>query len=73
LEDAGVVAFASDPGQALLDEASPTSLDIGRLLIGFLVGGVILGLALVLLARPLQRRLGPALAVGIDDDAEEAP
>jgi hypothetical protein len=44
----------------LVDEPSPTSLDIGKLLTGFLLGGVLTGLVALLLARPLQRRLGPA-------------
>jgi outer membrane protein assembly factor BamB len=65
-EDAGVAAFGADPGRTLIDEPSPTTLDVSRLLIGFLLGGVLLGLALVLLARPLQRRLGPALPPGTD-------
>jgi outer membrane protein assembly factor BamB len=60
-ENAAVVAFGPDPGRSLSDEPSPTTLDLGRLLIGFLLGGVLLGLAAVSLARPLQRRLGPAL------------
>lgn len=70
-EDAAVVAFGADPGRPLLDEPSPTTLDIGRLLIGFLIGGLVLGVVAVLLARPLQRRLGPALppATGADGDA----
>ena len=62
-ENAEVVAFGSDPGRTLIDEPSPTTLDVGRLLIGFLVGGVVLGAVAVLLARPLQRRLGPAIAL----------
>lgn len=65
-ENATLVAFGADPGRSLLDEPSPTTLDVGRLLIGFLVGGAVVGLAVVVLARPLQRRLGPALAVGAD-------
>jgi outer membrane protein assembly factor BamB len=70
-EDATVVAFGADLGRPLLDEPSPTTLDIGRLLIGFLIGGLVLGIVAVLLARPLQRRLGPALppATGADGDA----
>jgi outer membrane protein assembly factor BamB len=69
--NATVVAFDLDDGRPLLDEPSPTTLDIGRLLLGFLIGGVILGLVAVLLARRLQRRLGPALTpdTGVDEDA----
>ena len=70
-EDAAVVAFGADPSRSLIDEPSPTTLDLGRLLTGFLVGGVLLGLLVVLLTRPLQRRLGPALppAAETDEDA----
>lgn len=60
-EEAAVVAFGADPNRSLIDEPSPTTLDLGRLLTGFLLGGVLVGLAVVLLTRPLQRRLGPAL------------
>jgi outer membrane protein assembly factor BamB len=65
-EDAAVVAFGPDPGRTLLDEPSPTTLDVGRLLTGFLLGGVLVGLGAVLLARPLQRRLGTALPPDTD-------
>jgi hypothetical protein len=60
-EEAELVAFEADQGGALIDEPSPTTLDIGELLTGFLVGGVLTGLVASLLARPLQRRLGPPL------------
>jgi outer membrane protein assembly factor BamB len=60
-DNAAVVAFGADPGRSLIDEPSPTTLDAGRLLTGFLLGGVLVGIAVVLLARPLHRRLGPAL------------
>jgi outer membrane protein assembly factor BamB len=62
-ENATVVTFGADQDGPLIDEPSPTTLDIGLLLTGFLLGGVVLGLVVVVLARPLQRRLGPALAV----------
>ncbi len=65
-EDAAVAAFGADLGRPLIDEPSPTTLDVGRLLSGFLLGGVLVGLAVVLLMRPLQRRLGPALPPGTE-------
>jgi outer membrane protein assembly factor BamB len=67
-ENAGVVAFGTDPGRTSIDEPSPTTLDVGRLLIGFLIGGVVLGAVAVSLARPLQRRLGPAIALDTEPD-----
>jgi outer membrane protein assembly factor BamB len=60
-EEAELVAFEADQGGAVIDEPSPTTFDIGELLTGFLVGGVLTGLVAYLLARPLQRRLGPPL------------
>jgi outer membrane protein assembly factor BamB len=56
-----LVAFEADATAQLIDEPSPTTLDIGKLLTGFFLGGVLAGLAVLLLARPLQRRLGPAI------------
>lgn len=63
-ENAAVVAFESDATARLIDEPSPTTLDIGELLTRFLLGGVLTGLVALLLARPLQRRLGPAILPG---------
>jgi glucose dehydrogenase len=73
IDDHEVVAFEPDPDGALIDEPSPTTFDLGRLLAGFAAGGLSLGLVALLLARPLQRRLGPALAAGqtpIEEDVE---
>ncbi len=60
LDDAGVAAFEEDPDGSLIDEPSPTTFDLGRLLAGFGVGALSAGLVAMLFARPLQRRLGPA-------------
>jgi outer membrane protein assembly factor BamB len=57
IENGGLVAFASDPDGTLLDEPSPSTPDAGALLSGFLLGGLLVGAAVSLLARPLQRRL----------------
>jgi len=67
--NAALVAFVADATGRLIDEPSPTTLDIGKLLTGFLLGGALTGLVALLLARPLQRRLGPAMAPG---SAEES-
>jgi outer membrane protein assembly factor BamB len=64
-DDAGLVAFAADPEGRLVDESSPTTLDAGKLLTGYAFGGLFVGLSVILLARPLQRRLGPALATRV--------
>jgi outer membrane protein assembly factor BamB len=63
-ENAALVAFEADATAPLIDEPSPTTLDIGELLTRFLLGAVLTGLVALLLARPLQRRLGPAILPG---------
>ena len=73
--DASLVAFAPDPAGPLIDEPSPTTFDLGALLAGFAVGAVGTGVAAILIARPLQRRLGPAFpaaAAAPDGDEVEA-
>ncbi|MDQ4107731.1 MAG: PQQ-binding-like beta-propeller repeat protein [Actinomycetota bacterium] len=69
--DAGLVAFETDATGRLLDEPSPTAFAIGRMAAGFVLGGLLVGLAAVLVARPLQRRLGPALATGAEPSRVE--
>lgn len=66
-DDAALVAFRADQAAPLIDEPSPTTIDIGELFIGFLLGGVLTGLVALLLARPLQRRLGPALPPSLEE------
>jgi outer membrane protein assembly factor BamB len=72
-DDAGLVAFAEDPGGVLIDEPSPTTVDIAKLLAGFALGALPVAIAALALARPLQRRLGPhptpILASGADEEA----
>jgi hypothetical protein len=67
-KNAALVAFEANATGRLIDEPSPTTVDIGRLLTGSL-GGVLAGLVALLLARPLQRRLGPAMARGSDEES----
>jgi outer membrane protein assembly factor BamB len=70
-DDASLIAFGSDPTAAtLLDEPSPTTFDPGRLLLGFALGGVAFGAIAVAILRPIQRRLGPAIAPPGDDLSE---
>jgi outer membrane protein assembly factor BamB len=57
-EDARVVAFGHDPDGSLVDEPSPTTVDVGRMLVGFALGALPAGIVAMALARPLQRRLG---------------
>jgi outer membrane protein assembly factor BamB len=69
--DASLIAFGSDPDAAtLLDEPSPTTFDPGRLLLGFALGGVAFGAIAVVILRPVQRRLGPAIEAEGDDITE---
>lgn len=68
-DNAALVAFEADATAQLIDEPSPTTLDIGKLLTRFLLGGVLAGLAALLLARPLQRRLGPAILPGSSEES----
>jgi outer membrane protein assembly factor BamB len=70
--DAAVLAFAADPGAALIDEPSPTTVDVGRMLAGFALGGLGTGIVALMLARPLQRRFGPALPRAAGDAEGEA-
>lgn len=71
-EDAGVVAFVADSGRPLLDEVSPTTFDLGALAIGFALGGILVGLLALVIARPLQRRLGPMVINEPGPDEEPA-
>ena len=70
VEDAGIVAFGEDPDGILTDEPSPTTIDAGMLLAGFVLGAVPVALVVLALARPLQRRLGPAPRPTPDPDEE---
>ena len=74
LENGGLVAFSSDPGGTLVDEPSPTTPDVGTLVVGFLLGGLLAGAAILLLVRPLQRRLAPDASTPADGlDPSETP
>jgi outer membrane protein assembly factor BamB len=68
-KNAALVAFEANASARLIDEPSPTTLDIAKLLTRFLLGGVLAGLAALLLARPLQRRLGPAILPGSGEES----
>jgi outer membrane protein assembly factor BamB len=61
-DDAGVVAFEAEPDGALIDEPSPTTVDLGELFAGFVAGALPVGVLAILIARPLQRRRGPPAA-----------
>jgi outer membrane protein assembly factor BamB len=63
LDNGGLVAFSADPNGTLVEEPSPTTVDAGAMLVGFLLGGLLLGAVILLLARPLQRRLAPDASV----------
>jgi outer membrane protein assembly factor BamB len=68
---ARLVAFAADPNGVLTDEPSPTTVDVAKLLAGFALGALPVAIALLALARPLQRRLGPRPTPILASDADE--
>ena len=72
-DDPALIAFDQDPDGTLIDEPSPTRFALGRFVIGFVIGGLLFGAVLVALLRPVQRRLGPAVAVASDGVLEEEP
>lgn len=57
--DARVVAFGSDGDGDLIDVPSPTTFDLGAMLGGFVAGAISVGVVAFVLARMLQRRIGP--------------
>ena len=56
-QDPRLLAFGEDPSGALIDEPSPTTLDVGELLAGFALGAIPVAIAAVALSTPLKRRL----------------
>lgn len=70
LDDAGIVAFEADPDATLLDEPSPTTVDARRMLAGFAIGALSVGIVAVALTRPLQRRLGPAFVPEVESEED---
>jgi outer membrane protein assembly factor BamB len=73
LSDPEIVAFEAEPDGTLLDEPSPTELDLGQLLAGFALGGLTTAVAAFLVARPLHHRLGPSPVPAADTEPEEEP
>jgi outer membrane protein assembly factor BamB len=69
-DDAELIAFGPDEDAALVDEPSPTTFDLGRLLAGYALGALVLGAAIVAAFTPLQRRMGPAVAPPDDVEGE---
>ena len=68
----GFVAFEHDPQVALVHEASPTTLALGRMLGAMVVVAVPLLVLVLLLGRALRPRMGPAFPhePGNDEDDE---
>ena len=65
---AGLVAYANDPGGALLAEHSPTEVRWAALVGWYLLAAAIVVVVLVLLARLALGRLGPAQFPGDEDE-----
>jgi outer membrane protein assembly factor BamB len=70
-DDAGLVAFTEDRNGVLIDEPSPTTVDIATLFAGFALGALPVAIVALALARPLQRRLGPRPTPIFPSDADE--
>jgi outer membrane protein assembly factor BamB len=70
-DDAGIVAFVEDPTGVLIDEPSPTTFDVGKLLAGFVLGALPIAIVALALARPLQRRLGPSPTSVLASEADQ--
>jgi outer membrane protein assembly factor BamB len=75
----GLAIFSHDPNAgALTDIVSPTTPSYGRILGNFAIAAVVICAALLLLFRPLAKRMGPAFLVDEDgaleatDDGEDA-
>jgi outer membrane protein assembly factor BamB len=68
-ERSGIEAYEHDPDVALLREASPTTLALGRMLGSMAIAAVPLIAAVVLFGTWLARRKGPAFPDEPDDDA----
>ena len=72
-EDPRILAFGEDPNGTLIDEPSPTTLDVGALLAGFALGAIPVAILALALTRPLQRRLWSAEApADVSDEDEDA-
>jgi outer membrane protein assembly factor BamB len=72
-EEPRLLAFGQDPGGALIDEPSPTTLDPGELLAGFALGAIPVAIAAVALTRPLRRRLWvETVAADVPDEDGDA-
>ena len=61
-ERAGLIAFDTDPGGALVRVASPTVLDPSRFFVAFSIGALMFCVVTILGGRWLIGRAGPALA-----------
>jgi outer membrane protein assembly factor BamB len=67
----GIEAYEHDPDVTLLQEASPTTLALGRMLGAMAIATVPLIAAVVLLGAWLARRMGPAFPEEPGDDADD--
>ena len=70
----GIEALEHDPDVALVREASPTTLALGRMLGAMAIAAIPLFALVVFLGRPLARRMGPAFPgepLGDDEPAHD--
>ena len=67
----GLIAFRHDDHGHLVSVASPTTLDPGKLVLGYVVAAVPLLAALLFAVRPLAARFGPPEFESRDDDDEQ--
>jgi outer membrane protein assembly factor BamB len=69
----GIEALEHDPGAALIREASPTTLALGRMLGAMAIAAIPLFAIVVVAGRWLSRRVGPAFPDEAPLDDEEEP
>ena len=55
----------------MIDEPSPTTVDIAKLFAGFALGALPVAIVALALARPIQRRFGPRTTPILVSDADD--
>lgn len=72
-EQAGLIAFDSDPDGALVRVPSPTVLDAGGFFVAFAIGALVFCAVAIVGGRWLIGRAGPALAAETEGSGDDGP